>query len=332
MKLVPPMLFGAVCYAQVWVPQTSGTIASLRGVSVVNANIVWASGSGGTWLRTIDGGASWQAARVPGAEDLDFRGVRAVDSHTVYLMSSGPGDKSRVYKTADAGGHWKLLFTNPDAKGFFDAIAFRDARHGMVAGDPVDGQMVVFTTSDGGLHWIRQPAPPALPDEGAFAASNSCLVIRGKQAWFGTGGRGAGRVFRSTDSGRTWTVAATPIRNDGASAGIFSLTFSDGQHGIAVGGDYAKDGEARQNLAITSDGGRTWVGAGGPKGFRSAAAYLADRKMWVVTGTSGSDVSTDHGKTWKFFDNGAYNALSAISSRAAWAVGPKGRIAVLRVE
>ena len=37
------------------------------------------------------------------------------------------------------GATWKLLFTNPDAKGFFDAIAFWDSRQGIVAGDAVDG-------------------------------------------------------------------------------------------------------------------------------------------------------------------------------------------------
>jgi photosystem II stability/assembly factor-like uncharacterized protein len=247
-------------------------------------------------------------------------------------MSSGPGDKSRIYKTEDSGGHWTLLFTNPDAKGFFDAIAFRDARHGVVAGDPVDGQMVVLTTDDGGLHWTRRQTPAALPNEGAYAASNSSLVVRGKRVWLGTGGTGAARVFRSGDGGRTWTVVAAPIRDDGAAAGIFSLAFADGRRGIAVGGDYTKDGEARQNIAVTIDGGRTWIepGGAGPKGFRSAVAYVADRKMWVATGTSGSDFSVDSGKTWKLFDKGAFNALSVISGEAVWAVGPKGRIAVLR--
>ena len=100
---------------------------------------------------------------------------------------------------------------------------------------------------------------PALPNEGSFAASNSCLTLFGKRdAWFATGGPGAARVFHSEDRGRTWTVAVTPIRNDGAAAGIFSLAFADARHGIAVGGDYSKDKEDRQNIALTADGGRTW--------------------------------------------------------------------------
>src|SRR5579862_1576774 len=95
MKLLIPLLLGALAFAQNWVSQPSGTKASLRGVSALSAKVVWASGSRGTWLRTMDGGATWHAATVPGGQDLDFRGVRGIDEHTAYLMSSGPGDKSR---------------------------------------------------------------------------------------------------------------------------------------------------------------------------------------------------------------------------------------------
>src|SRR6202008_1886812 len=123
------------------------------------------------------GGVTWQESKVPGAESLDFRGVRAIDARTVYLMSSGSGDKARIYRTTDAGGHWMLQFTNPDAKGFFDAIAFWDAAHGIILGDPVEGQFAIWTTSDGGTHWQRQRTPAALTQEGAFAASNTCLFL-----------------------------------------------------------------------------------------------------------------------------------------------------------
>ena len=341
MKRLLALLFagasGAQTCAQTWVAQTSNSTASLRGVSALNAKVVWASGTGGACLRTIDGGATWQAAKVPGAESLDFRGVRALDERTVYLLSSGSGDKSRIYKTTDGGAHWMLLLTNSDPKGFWDAIAFWDAQHGIVVGDPLDGYAEILTTQDGGQHWTRQLTPDglpnALPNEGSFAASNTCLTLLGKrEAWFATGGPGAARVFHSTDVGRTWTVAATPIRNDSASAGIFSLAFAGARHGIAVGGDYSKDREDRQNLAITDDGGKTWKApAAGPKGFRSAVAYLPGTRMWVVTGTSGSDVSTDGGNTWRLFDSGSYNAMSFVPGDEGWAVGGRGRIARFQI-
>ena len=323
----------SVGLAQTWISQSSGTTASLRGVSAVSPTVVWASGAGGACLRTLDGGANWHAAAVPGGGDLDFRSVRALDSHTAWLMSSGPGEKSRIYKTADGGAHWSLDYTNPDAGGFFDALAFWDARRGVVLGDPVDGQFVILTTGDGGRAWRRRKLPPALSNEGAFAASNSCLLVRGKrEVWFCTGGPSGARVFHSNDGGQDWDVAGTPLRHDGASAGIFSLAFADPLDGVAVGGDYGKPGDAAGNVALTSDGGRTWAAPGGapPNGYRSAVAFLAGRKVWIAVGTSGSDISSDGGRSWTRFDSGAYNAIGTAGSDAAWVVGPGGRIGKLR--
>ena len=332
MPLLAALLLATSSVAQQWIPQTSNSTASLRGVSAVDRSTVWASGSGGTWLRTTDGGTTWTAGKVPDADSLDFRGIRAIDAQTTYLMSSGNGEKSRIYKTIDAGLHWTLQFTNPDPKGFFDSIAFWDAIHGIVLGDAVNGHAEVLTTGDGGAHWRHEQTPPALPNEGSFAASNTCLFVLGKsEVWFVTGGTGAARVFHSKDGGRSWTAASTPIRNDSASAGIFSITFRDALHGIVVGGDYARDKEDRGNIAITSDGGATWTEpAARPKGFRSAVAWLPATRTWIVTGTSGSDASTDDGQSWTTFDSGAYNAMSFISGQAGWAVGPRGRIARYR--
>jgi photosystem II stability/assembly factor-like uncharacterized protein len=332
-RVLASILLASVALAQTWASHSSGTTASLRGVSTANAKVVWASGTSGTYLETTDGGATWRVAVVPGAEQLDFRGVHGVDDRTAYLLSSGSGDKSRFYKTTDGGSHWVLQFTNPDPKGFFDALAFWNARHGVAIGDPVDGRFVILTTGDGGGHWVRQEGPAALSNEGAFAASNSCLTLMGTQEiWFATGGPGAARVFHSRDAGRTWTVAPTPIRNDGTSAGIFSLAFADALHGIAVGGDYTKAEDGSHNLAITSDGGRTWTEPSGrpPGGFRSAVAFLPDRRLWIVTGPSGSDVSSDNGNSWKSFDPGAYNAFSFVPGGIGWAVGPQGRLAEFR--
>ncbi len=318
-------LMASFAMGQSWVVQESGTTASLRGVSAVDSKVVWASGTKGTYLRTTDGGASWKVLTVPGAADLDFRAIRAFDEKTAYLLSTGPGEKSRVYKVVNDQA--KLLFTSPDPKGFFDALSFWDTSHGIILGDPVDGRFVIFTTSDGGETWKRQKTPSALPDEGAFAASNTCLITKGaREVWFGTGGA---RVFHSTDGGETWTVAKTGMRS-GASAGIFSLAFS-GKTGIAVGGDYSKPAEASGNIALTGDGGKTWATrASGPGGYRSAIAYIESRKTWIAVGTSGSDVSTDNGNSWRNFDSGNYNALS-IAGNDGWAVGPKGAIARLHL-
>jgi photosystem II stability/assembly factor-like uncharacterized protein len=309
-----------------WIVQESGTTASLRGVSAVSDKIVWASGSNGTFLRTLDGGTHWNASKVTGAADLDFRAVRAFDEKTAYLLSIGAGEKSRVYKTTDGGERWLPLYTNPDPKGFWDALAFWDSDHGIILGDPVEGHFTVLTTNDAGASWHAQKTPAAVPNEGAFAASNSCLFVRGaREVWFGTGGPGGARVFHSTDAGQTWTVSKTPIRNDGASAGIFALEFYNNLRGIAVGGDYNKFKETTGLVAVTNDGGKTWrAPKGTPHGFRSDIKFVYG--VWITTGTSGSDYSNDFGDSWTQFDSGNFNAIGATNSNASWVVGPKGSI------
>jgi len=121
--------------------QDSGTNAGLRGIDSVDGTVAWASGTGGTVLKTIDGGAHWSKCAVPdGDKDgvtLDFRGAQAWDAQTAIVMASGPGEKSRLYKTVDGCGTWKLMLKNTDPEGFYDAFTFWDVKHGFLLGDPV---------------------------------------------------------------------------------------------------------------------------------------------------------------------------------------------------
>jgi len=309
-----------------WNAQVSNTTASLRGLCVVSSKVVWASGTKGTFLTTTDGGSHWRAGTVPSAEDLDFRDVEAFDANTAYVMASGDGSKSRIYRTGDAGAHWQLLFTNPDAKGFFDSLAFWDKQHAILVGDPVDGHFAIFTTADGGKTWQRQQTPPALADEGAFAASGTSVVVRGrKDAWFVTGGPGGGRVFRTSDGGITWTVAATPLGGT-KTAGIFSLVLVDKTHAVAVGGDYQTAQAKEKTAALTSDGGKTWQAAEA-LGYRSGVAAIGDALL-IAVGTTGSDVSQDGGKSWTHFSDVNLNAVAS-HGNGVWAVGPKGAVVKL---
>jgi photosystem II stability/assembly factor-like uncharacterized protein len=325
------LLLSSITAAQ-WVEQSSGTTIRLRGVSAVSASVAWASGSQGTYLRTTDGGATWQAGTVPGAEALDFRDVDAFDANTAYLLSIGEGERSRIYKTTDGGQHWTLQFTNRNPKAFFDAMAFWDAQRGVAVSDSVDGRFVIIKTADGGATWKEVPPenlPPALPGEGAFAASGTCITVQGRNnIWIGTT---AARVLRSTDGGNTWQVARTPILSGQASAGIFSIAFKDARHGVVVGGDYRKESEARDNVATTMDGGRTWKLARGPLpgGFRSGVAYVpgASVPTLIAVGPSGSDYSLDQGASWMSLGTTGYHAVSLASPTVGWAVGEGGRIA-----
>jgi len=242
MKLALVLVLAAAQWQTLPVPAK----ASFRGLSAVDDTIVWASGTEGTVLRTTDAGATWDVLKVPKSEELDFRGVRAFDAATAVIMSSGPAEKgqARVYRTTDGGKTWNLVLEERTKGAFFDAVAFFDAQHGILLGDPVDGHFMVYITADGGQTWQRvapDRLPAAVPNEGAFAASNSCLAVEGtNNAWFATGGASVARIFRSTNLGESWSVFNTPVRPTNASTGIFSLVFQGALHGMAVGGDYQK--------------------------------------------------------------------------------------------
>ncbi len=312
-----------------WEQVTIRSDADFRGLCAVSPTIAWVSGTKGTYGRTTDAGKTWFVGTVPGAEKLDFRDVEAFGGTTAYLLSAGPGEDSRIYKTTDGGKTWALQFTNADPEAFFDALAFWDEKRGIALSDPVKGQFQLIVTEDGGTNWkplSGKNLPAALPNEGAFAASGTCLVTHGaNDVWFGTGGARTARVFHSPDRGQNWTVSETPMMAGADSAGIFSIAFRDRNHGMIVGGDYRKPNDTGVTAAITSDGGKTWTPLDKPFPFRSCVAWANDR--WVVVGTSGSHFSQDNGATWKQLDRENYNSVAFTATGEGWTVGPKGRIA-----
>jgi photosystem II stability/assembly factor-like uncharacterized protein len=326
------VLFLSVNSCAQWQMQVSHTKESLRGVSVVDANIIWASGTRGTYLLTSDGGKNWAAHQVPGAESLDFRGVKAFGSHA-FLLAAGPGDKSRIYHTADSGNHWELQFTNPEPKGFLDCMAFSDEKHGIVVGDPVNGKFQILRTEDGGKNWrYADPngMPAAVDSEGAFAASNSCITVNGRNVWFVTGGSAA-RVFHSSDGGTNWSVAETPMVHGAASQGIFSVAFKDVRHGVIAGGDYSRPEQAGANLALTDDGGRTWrLAAVQQQKYFSAIGYVAGTDAIVAVGAA-SALSVNDLRSWTLLLPLSLNALDSPQG-LVYAVGPNGSIATYKLK
>jgi photosystem II stability/assembly factor-like uncharacterized protein len=329
------LMFFTISNAQ-WQKQNIETKASLRGLSVVDQNIIWASGTGGTVLRTVDGGKNWTVLTVAGADKLDFRDIEAFDAETAYILSIGEGESSRIYKTTDGGKTWKLQFQNTNKKAFFDALAFWDKQNGIAMSDPVDGEYLFYATSDGenweplgrksANEFIKPAGARAKTGEAAFAASGTCLMTSGKTDVFLISGGNDARVFRSQDRGLNWTAADTPIVKGSAGSGIFSIAMFDAKSGVIVGGNYEKPNDITNNLAFTTDGGKTWTLSKGLNGYRSGAAYI-DKKTILAVGASGSDLSTDGGKTWKNLDKENYNAVQAKGKKAIWAVGANGLVA-----
>jgi photosystem II stability/assembly factor-like uncharacterized protein len=308
-----------------WTVQSTGVDANLRGLALVvrrSSTIIWATGSKGTMVRSLDAGQTWGPVSIPDAVNLDFRGIQTFDGKTIYLMSSGAGEASRIYKSADSGASWQLQYSDKRKAFFLDALACFDDKRCFALSDPVDGKFLLLATTDG-AHWKELPRdkmPPALRNEGAFAASNSSLLLFEKtQIYFATGGP-ASRVFHSTDLGQTWTVSETPVLNGKPSQGIFSIVRA-GDTVVVVGGDYEKPNAREKTAAYSSDEGKTWQLAEElPTGFRSAVDTFD--AGFVAVGLNGAETSRD-GIHWTHIDSPGLNAVTFISGKG-WAVGPKG--------
>lgn len=299
---------------------------SYRGLSAVSADVAWISGSRGTIVR----GAARHA--IPDAQTLDFRAIAAFDERTGVAAATA----GRIYRTADGGRSWQLVYRASDTTVFLDAIAFWPGTgRGLVLGDPMDGRFLLLSSSDSGRTWRDVPAasrPIALPGEGAFAASGTSLVMHGtSHVWIGTGVKAA-RVLHSRDGGVTWSAAVTPLQSSTESAGVFSLSFADTLHGIAVGGDYANPDARDSTVAITHDGGATWTVSRSPLGFRSAVAIVPGTagRVAIAVGTRGVDRTTDGGVSWTPVDTTGYHVVRFAPDGGGWAAGPRGRIARVR--
>jgi photosystem II stability/assembly factor-like uncharacterized protein len=342
--------------------QDSHTTASLRGISTAGEQIAWASGSAGTILKTEDAGHLWQPCSVPnGAEKLDFRGIEALDATTAVLMSSGKGALSRIYKTTDGCKTWKLVFTNPDPDGFFDAIRRVTDHQFYVLGDPVNGKFAMFLSRDTAETWFiaDDPGLDAEKGDGAFAASNSSLLALGATLYFGTGGTNAAHVYRThaacpapvtgtkpmeQSCPIAWAKQDVPVASHSAASGVFSLagrTESSQRGGVkailvAVGGTYDKPQDGAATAATSMDGGKTWLASTRPPaGYRSAVAFDREARVWIAVGTSGADLSRDDGKTWRplLADGSTPDLAQGWNALALpYVVGSKGRIGKLRLE
>ena len=206
---------------------------------------------------------------MPDADKLDFRDIHAIDAKSALVMSAGPGALSRIYRTDDGGAHWRLLATNQFPEGFWDAMAFWDAQNGIAVRRSGQGPLPDLRHCRRRRTWrqLEGKGLDALENEGAFAASGTCLSVAGaSDAWIVTGGAQSSRVFHSSDRGASWQAAALPIPAGAAARGAFSVGFHNARVGMAAGGDYKEPTLAAINGARSEDGGATWTAGDDPAG------------------------------------------------------------------
>jgi photosystem II stability/assembly factor-like uncharacterized protein len=307
------------------------TTASLRGLQVVNDSVIWASGTQGTFLKSTNGGISWDVGQVAGAEELDFRDVVAFDENNAVLLSIGPGESSRIYRTFDSGMNWSLQYQGDCSEVFLDSVSFWDSEHGVAMGDPINGKFFLLETTDG-LSWYPihvDNLPSVIKGEQAFAASGTCLKTTGNSGiWLVSGGSNA-RIYYSDDKGKSWSIVAPPFICGEQSQGIFSIAFANEGVGVVVGGDYLNPDNADKNVAISCDG-ELWRMTSGLTGYRSCVSFVDSRTV-IAVGSSGADISVDCGQTWRSFSHDSFNTVSSKGLNSTFVVGKEGGVYKLQL-
>lgn len=330
-------------------PQNSGTTQLLISVSPVNSRVVWASGTGGTYAVTTNGGETWKSAVVPGAENLQFRDVQGVSDKVAYLLSIGDNTTDfRIYKTTNGGASWTIEFTNQTENAFYDCFAFWTPRRGIAHSDSVNGVFPELRTLNGAT-WnsIANNMPPALAGEASFAASGTCATTQGgENAWVATGGSDVARILATRDGGDTWNAFDTPLVSS-PSAGAISVAFRNPWNGIVGGGDLASNTSA--DAATTDDGGRTWTLTNKPpvQGSIFCLGYVRgagqngvedgddsfDRTVVITAETAPNFTSgpaawtPDEGRTWYALPQASgFWGCGFATPKAGWLVGNNGAI------
>ncbi|GHN01292.1 oxidoreductase [Cytophagales bacterium WSM2-2] len=272
--------------------------SSFRALSVIDNSVAWVGGTKGTIGRTRDGGKTFSFRQVPGCETLDFRSVYAFDSLNVVIANAG--SPAYILRTNDGGKSWKQVYKNEIKEAFIDGIDFWSDKKGMIYGDPINGRMLMISTSDGGMTWgdVPEDQRPLLKEgEASFAASGTGIrCFEKKKIAITTGGK-ISRLWNSEDAGMTWTVSDLPILQGIESAGAFSSVFW-GKKGVVVGGDYKNEAQTGQHVYVTTDKRKTWTLPIKPtRGLREAVEFLGNDYL-IAVGPQGADLSNDGGLNW----------------------------------
>ncbi|PWS29543.1 oxidoreductase [Pedobacter yonginense] len=306
----------------------------MRGLNVVSNEVVWVSGSNGSVGKTTDGGLNWQWIKPKGYEKLDFRDIQAFDNQQAIIVNAG--SPAYILKTVDGGETWTESYKNLDSAIFLDGMSFWDKNKGIIFGDPIQNKMQLLKTTDAGKTWtdISSKLKISLANgEAGFAASGTTIkTSAGGKVWIATGGM-VSNIYYSADYGESWQAFKCPILQGENSTGPFSMDFYTDKIGVVVGGNYVKDKENSNNILLTNDGGKTWRKPQSPVyGYRSGVTYI-NSKTLIATGTSGTDVSTDGGNTWKHISDQSFNAVQKASKgNLVILAGEKGAIYQLKIK
>lgn len=313
---------------------TSGTKTSLRGLSVVNDQVIWVSGSNGTVGRSSNGGKDWKWMVVKGFDSVDFRDIEGFDAATAVIM--GTGSPAHILKTNDGGESWKVVYENKGRAMFLDAMEFWNERAGIVIGDPINGRFFVARSFDGGNSWMEIPEdkrPIADSGEACFAASGTNVrALDNDEAIFISGGLSSNVFIRDQK-------IKLPLLQGKETTGANSIAVWDRYHKrggsrlVVVGGDFNQRNSDSLNCAYSTDRGKTWkLSKTPPHGYRSCVEYL-DKKILLACGLTGVDYTSDNAHTWKQISNEGFHVCRiAKLGTAVFLAGGNGKIGKLVFE
>ena len=298
--------------------------ASFRGLSVVNDKVVWVSGSSGTVGRSLDSGHTWKWMTVKGFEKTEFRDIEAFDETTAIIMAVG--EPAYILKTNDGGDHWQVVFENKDKGMFLDAMEFWNEQSGIVIGDPIDGKFFIGRSFDGGNTWQGVPAdkrPQADEGEACFASSGTNIrKLTKAEAIFISGGKSAHVFIRNQK-------IKLPMLQGKESTGANSIAVKDKKNWIVVGGDFMLKDSIAGNIAVTHDGGRSWVNVQNPPtGYRSCVEYLR-KKQWITCGLNGVDFTDDDGRNFTRISSEGFHVVRKAKQGKAVFLAGNGKIGKL---
>jgi photosystem II stability/assembly factor-like uncharacterized protein len=306
----------------------SGNKVSIRGLSVVNNHVIWASGHNGMIARSINGGKDFEWKKVAGYEKRDFRDIEGFDKNTALIM--GVDAPAIILKTTDAGKSWKIVLEDTAKGMFLDAMDFADNKNGVVIGDPIDQKVYLSITKDQGETWEKLEiknktnALTTKPGEAFFASSGTNIKMLGKRIAFVSGGL-ISRFFYQT----SWDEI--PLIQGKESTGANSIAINDVFKGVIVGGDFAKDTVSIENCILFEIGQDIVYTKPqtSPHGYRSCVIYITNNLL-VACGTSGIDISRDGGKNWELISKESFHVVQkAKKGNTVFLAGSNGRIAQL---
>jgi hypothetical protein len=302
----------------------SGLNTSLRGLSVVNQNVIWCSGSNGQVGRSIDGGKQFKWQKVLGYEQRDFRDIEAFDDKTAIIMAIS--EPAIILKTIDGGSTWQKVLEDQTKGMFLDAMSFDKKGNGLVIGDPIDGKIYLAKTKDFGNTWEKETqAFTAKNGEAFFASSGTNIVCRKhkKRPYLFVSGGKISRLFYSNQS------IVLPLMQGKESTGANSIAIWKNK-AVVVGGDFTKDQRADSNCVLLRMGCKKIninTPQQQPNGYKSCVIFI-NKKNILACGTSGVDISYNRGINWECISKQSFHVVQkSKTGNAIYLAGAKGKVA-----